>query len=42
MDQELKAFAGAFLRTIYILHFSICEGLGTYSSIAPVKVFGCF
>ena len=42
MDKELKASAGAFLHAIYILHFSICEGWGTYSSKAPVKVFGCF
>lgn len=42
MDKELQASAGAFLRTIYILHFSICEGSGTYSFKAPVKVFGCF
>lgn len=42
MDKELKASAGAFLRTIYILHFSICEGCGTYSFKAPVKAFGCF
>ena len=42
MDKALKASAGAFLRTIYILHFSICEGWGTYSSEAPVKAYRCF
>lgn len=42
MDKELKASAGAFLRTIYILHFSICERLRYLQLKSASKGFWMF